>query len=92
MEKATVSRLKRRLGVYLRKVRAGETVLVFDRGRPVARIEPVSGREGIAGRLARLEAAGLVSRPASALPMKALRAAPPRPRRSVLKALLDERR
>ncbi|MEX1204473.1 MAG: type II toxin-antitoxin system prevent-host-death family antitoxin [Dongiaceae bacterium] len=31
MYRATISELKNRLSAYLRKVQAGETVLVFDR-------------------------------------------------------------
>ncbi|WP_369294471.1 type II toxin-antitoxin system Phd/YefM family antitoxin, partial [Klebsiella pneumoniae] len=36
MEKATISELKNRLSAYLKKVRAGHTVLILDRDRPVA--------------------------------------------------------
>ncbi len=91
MEKATISQLKNRLSAYLRKVRAGETVLVLDRDRPIARIERIGGRHDADARLARLEAAGLVSRPTTPLPLAALTADPPRSRRSVLAALLQER-
>ena len=42
--KATISDLRNRLSDYLRKVRAGETVLVLDRDRPIARIERIDGR------------------------------------------------
>ena len=91
MEKATISELKNRLSAYLRMVRAGETVLVLDRSRPIARIERVGGPTGIDDRLGRLEAAGLVRRPKRGLPMKSLATPPPRPKQSVLSALLDER-
>jgi antitoxin (DNA-binding transcriptional repressor) of toxin-antitoxin stability system len=112
MQKATIAELKNKLSAYLRKVRAGDTVLVLDRKRPIARIERIGPHDRprdrtARERLARLEAAGLVTRPAAALPLKALRAPPPRApggahldkragirpraRRSVLKALLDER-
>lgn len=37
--------LKTRLGRYLRLVRAGRTVIVTDRGRPVAELRPI-GRTG----------------------------------------------
>ncbi len=33
--------LKTHLSAYLKRVKAGETVLVTDRGKPVARLEPV---------------------------------------------------
>ena len=43
-------------------------------------------------RLARLERAGLLRRAKLRTPLKALRAAVPKPRRSVTQALLQERR
>ncbi len=91
MEKTNISNLKNRLSEYLRKVRAGETVLVLDRNRPIARIERVGELSGADGRLARLEAAGLVRRATGALPRKLLAAERPRSRRSVLAALIEER-
>lgn len=91
MHKATLSELKNRLSAYLKKVQAGETVLVFDRNRPIARLERVGGRYEADERLARLEAAGLVRRPTKPLPYKLLAAKSPRSRRSVLAALLEER-
>jgi antitoxin (DNA-binding transcriptional repressor) of toxin-antitoxin stability system len=36
-----IGELKNRLSHYLRKVRAGESVLVYDRDRIIARIDPV---------------------------------------------------
>jgi len=91
MYKATISELKNHLSAYLKKVQAGETVLVFDRNRPIARIERAGGLHEADDRLARLETAGLVRRPTQPLPLKLLAAKPPRSRRSVLAALLDER-
>ncbi|MGH6952704.1 MAG: type II toxin-antitoxin system Phd/YefM family antitoxin [Alphaproteobacteria bacterium] len=92
MEKANISTLKNRLSFYLRKVRSGESVLVLDRNRPIARIERVGGNREAGGQLARLEADGLVRRATKPLPLKVLAADPPRSRRSVLAALLEERR
>lgn len=61
--------LKVRLGTYLRRVRAGRTLLVTDRGQPVAEIRPVPAEVGSDAVLARLEAAGAVARPSrTALP------------------------
>jgi antitoxin (DNA-binding transcriptional repressor) of toxin-antitoxin stability system len=88
MEKATISELKNRLSEYLKKVRAGHTVLIFDREQPVARLERVTGDAQGEGRLSRLERAGLLRRARSEAPLKALRAAVPKPRRSVAQALL----
>ena len=91
MERTNISNLKNRLSAYLKKVRAGETVLVLDRNRPIARIEGVNGPDGSDERLSRLEAAGLVRRATRAVPLKLLAEQPPRSRESVLTALLEER-
>ena len=92
MEKATISELKNRLSAYLKKVRAGQTILIFDRDEPVARLEGIRQGDHAADRIARLERAGLLRRAVAPVPMKALRAATPRPKRSVVQALIDERR
>ena len=55
--------LKTRLGGYLRRVRQGTTLVVTDRGEPVAELRPLPGggsRDEAA--LAALEASGAVSR------------------------------
>ena len=39
MKKASISELKNQLSAYLQRVRAGQTVIVYDRNRPIARIE-----------------------------------------------------
>ncbi len=91
MIKANVSQLKNRLSAYLRKVKAGETVIVYDRDRPVARIERLAAREATDARIARLEAAGIISRPQQEPSFEFLRTPPPQARRSVLEALLEER-
>lgn len=92
MEKATISELKNRLSAYLKKVRAGQSVLILDRQQPIARLERVTGEEGRGGRLSRLEQAGLLRRARGRTPLEALRAAAPKAKRSVTEALLDERR
>lgn len=43
-----VRELKASLSAHLHRVRRGESVLVTDRGRPVARIVPVGVPEGLA--------------------------------------------
>lgn len=54
--------LKVRLGTHLRRVRQGHTLVVTDRGEPIAELRPINrrGRDAI---LARLEALGAVTRP-----------------------------
>ena len=57
--------LKDRLTHYLRLVRKGTTLIVTDRGKPVAVLKPTEGEEGgdTAGLLAGLAAEGSVSLP-----------------------------
>jgi prevent-host-death family protein len=44
VEAVRVAELKARLSAYLRKVRAGETITVFDRDTPIARLVPPSSQ------------------------------------------------
>jgi prevent-host-death family protein len=54
--------LKTRLGTYLRQVRDGATLIVTDRGRPVAELRPLERYQGGAeARLRELAALGVVS-------------------------------
>lgn len=92
MQKVTISQLKNRLSAYLRRVRAGETVLILDRDLPVARLERVGGEAPADDRLSRLERAGLLRRSRGPLPAAALREPAPPSARSVLDALIEERR
>jgi len=65
MERRSVGarELKVRLGTYLRRVRAGRTLIVTDRGQPVAELRPLPAETGRDATLARLHAAGAVARP-----------------------------
>jgi antitoxin (DNA-binding transcriptional repressor) of toxin-antitoxin stability system len=63
MNKATVSRLKDNLSAYLRRVRAGHAVVIYDRDVPIARLERIESSGTGSDRLALLRAQGLV-RPA----------------------------
>ncbi|MGH8682808.1 MAG: type II toxin-antitoxin system Phd/YefM family antitoxin [Burkholderiales bacterium] len=91
MERATISELKNRLSAYLKKVRAGETVLILDRDQPVARLERVVAEERGQDRLTRLERSGLLRRATRPLAVKTLRGTAPKPKQSVVQALLEER-
>src|SRR2546429_9341901 len=91
MEKTTISQLKARLSAYLKKVRAGQTILIFDRDEPIARLESVNagGRAGSGeDRVVRLERAGLLRRGARAPSPLPLRAAAPRAHARRLQGLL----
>jgi antitoxin (DNA-binding transcriptional repressor) of toxin-antitoxin stability system len=92
MEKTTVSKLKSQLSAYLRMVKSGATILVFERDQPIARIEAVRDSGKLDDRLSRLERAGLVRRGTKPVPLKVLRKQVPKSKRSVTKALIDERR
>jgi antitoxin (DNA-binding transcriptional repressor) of toxin-antitoxin stability system len=92
MEKASISEIKNRLSAYLKKVRAGQSILILDRDQPVARLERVEGADHPDDRLTRLERAGLVRRSTRPVPTALLRKAAPKARQSVLAALLEERK
>jgi prevent-host-death family protein len=55
--------LKTRLGSYLRKVQQGETLVITERGRPVAELRPIPVEgSGNQRRIAELLALGLLTR------------------------------
>lgn len=54
----SVRELKSRLSHYLRLARGGESVVITDRGVPVARLVPIE--QDLEGRIAALRAAGLL--------------------------------
>ena len=95
MKKASISETKNRLSELLERVKRGETILITDRARPVARLEPVgSARPAeVQGRLARLERSGVLRLGRGALVERIVSEPPPRPKRgaSAVAALLDER-
>lgn len=68
MKTATITELKNQLSSIIDRVRAGESVLVTDRGQPVVRIEPVGADADDDARLARLERTGVVRKPSAAAP------------------------
>jgi prevent-host-death family protein len=62
MRTTTVSQLKAALSEYLREVKAGEEVLVTERGRPVAKLTPVVGTDTLSAQLIDMEKQGLIKR------------------------------
>jgi prevent-host-death family protein len=96
MKKACISEAKNNLSALIDGLKSGSPVLIVDRGRPVARLEPATagGAAEDDGRLLRLVRDGLV-RPRRAPPPPTLFSRPP-PRAkagaSAVKALLEERR
>jgi antitoxin (DNA-binding transcriptional repressor) of toxin-antitoxin stability system len=93
MSTATVSEAKNRLSALIDRVRHGDSVLILDRGVPVARLEAVTGAGDPSGQLRRLERAGTVRPGSGAAPLDLLRSAPPPlpAGASAVGALLDER-
>ena len=92
MKIATVSKLKASLSEYLREVKAGEEVLVTERGRPIARLTPAGISAVLPQHLAEMEKQGLIKVGAAKLPKDFWTL--PRPKDSkglVLKSLLQER-
>jgi len=95
VKKASITEAKNQLSALIDRVRHGETIVITDRGRPVARL--VSALTGAAqdpdGRLARLERQGGLRR-AISLPPRALivrRLSLTKRPSGVLDALLEER-
>jgi len=94
MKTTTITQAKNGLSALIDLVRAGESITITDRGRPVARLEPVVTADDHTGRLLRLERAGMVRVGAGAPPMALLRRSAPALTNgaSAVDALLDERR
>lgn len=92
MKRATITETKNRLSALIDAVKEGETILILDRGRPVAKLVPVLDREADDdARLAALEKAGLVRRATRPAPHKLPPSIKLPPGVSVLEALLEER-
>jgi antitoxin (DNA-binding transcriptional repressor) of toxin-antitoxin stability system len=63
VEKASVSNLKNNLSAYLRKVRAGHPIVIYDREVPIARLERIESTGLGSDRLASLHAKGVTRLP-----------------------------
>lgn len=94
MKTAAISKLKASLSEYLLKVKAGEEVIVTDRGKPIAKIIPIKRSEmEISPHLLILERAGLVKIGTGKIPDSFWNLPRPKdPKGLVLKALLQERK
>jgi antitoxin (DNA-binding transcriptional repressor) of toxin-antitoxin stability system len=91
MGKATISEIKSRLSAYLKKVKAGQAVLILDRDHPVTRLERVGPSTHPDDRLVRLERAEILQRATRPVSVESLNAPVPQSSRSVVAALLEER-
>jgi prevent-host-death family protein len=68
MKTTAISELKARLSEYLDQVKAGSEVLITDRGKPVAKIVPVSGRDRPRQALSKMEKKGVIKLGTGKLP------------------------
>jgi prevent-host-death family protein len=96
MRIASITEAKNSLSALIDRLKAGSPVLIVDRGRPVSRLEPVSGsaREAPDGRLSRLLRDGVVRPRRSDPPLALFNTLPPRvcAGQSGVDALIKERR
>ncbi len=94
MKNARISELRDSLSEYLARVRKGETVIVYDRDTPIARIEPiVPTQDSQPEWLQKAIRRGIV-RPPKVAGGAALKWPPHKPKKParLLEALLEERR
>lgn len=93
MKTAAVSEMKASLSEYLLKVKAGEEIIVTDRGKPVAKLVPIErGEAEISAHLLSLEKSGLAKIGKGKIPKGFWDVPRPKdPKDRALKALLRER-
>jgi prevent-host-death family protein len=95
VKKASITDAKNNFSALIDSVKGGSSVLIVDRGRPVARLEPVSGIGAEDdSRLGRLVRDGIVRSARRRVGKDLFAAKPPRLKKgaSAVRALLDERR
>ena len=95
MKKASITEAKNNLSALIDSVKGGSPVLIVDRGRPVARLEPVHAIDSQDNdRLSRLVREGVVRHARGVAPKALFATKPPRAKKGVsgVRALLDERR
>jgi prevent-host-death family protein len=96
MKKASITEAKNNLSALIDGLRNGSPVLIVDRGRPVARLEPLTGGHegGQDGRLSRLLRDGIVRPQRAKPPLALLSSQPPHTSAgaSAVDALIEERR
>jgi len=96
MKKASITEAKNNLSALIDGLKGGSPVLIVDRGRPVARLEPVTtgGEADDKGRLSRLIRDGIVRPGRGRLARTIYTDPPPRLKgeASAVRALIEERR
>ena len=95
MKTASITEAKNRLSALIDQVRNGETIVITDRGRPVAQLASLAAdRSGATnGRVERLEREGVLLRGRTSGPVAVILRPPPRSKKSasIVEAVLDER-
>lgn len=94
MKISNISNTKNNLSALLEQVKSGRSILIVDRNRPIARLDPVDpGLQDDGARLSELERRGAVTPSAGRLDWAAFKAMPMGRVRggSLTKAVLDER-
>jgi prevent-host-death family protein len=95
VKKASITEAKNNLSALIDEVKGGLPILIMDRGRPVARLEPVAGAASAGDdRMGRLIRDGVVRPPRQNAPAALFASRPPRAKKGVsaVRLLLDERR
>ena len=96
MKKASITEAKNKLSALIDGLKSGSPVLIVDRGRPVARLEPVSAGDepDQDGRLARLVREGVVRPARCRMPRDMFSRRLPRAKGavSIVASLIEERR
>jgi len=93
MKNARISELRDSLSEYLARVRKGETVIVYDRDTPIARIEPIPAYDATIPEWVReAERRGIMTPPKKTGRFTLGPAIQIEPKFSILEALLEERR
>ena len=93
MKTASITQTKNHLSALIDEVKRGESILILDRGRPVARIVPAVEQddEDPPGRIDRLERSGVIRRAENPPPRGRGELRPVKLPASALRALLAER-
>ena len=94
MKAVSISEAKNKLSALLRGLPGGDSVIIMDRGRPVAKLELIDlGTDESGARLSTLVRRGLLSPGNGALPHSIWETDPPRPktRVNVVEVHLEER-
>src|SRR5437899_12444264 len=94
MRTASITQAKNNLSRLIKQVRHGESVLILDRNIPVARLEPLApgSNDADEAKLLDLERRGLLKRGTGKLSQDFWTRPLPKFKKSVVHALLEERR